>query len=140
MKQRHASACFSFDVIPFDFFETRLEHFELLMSFSIRRDFFSPKNEGGDQNGSLKCLSEIKSQQKRKELFIMKKSNIKTFEELPYFINAQELADILGIAISSCYELMHEKDFPTIRIGKRLVVPKDKFLIWVNENTKGGNR
>ena len=24
----------------------------------------------------------------------MKKSNIKTFEELPYFINAQELADI----------------------------------------------
>jgi hypothetical protein len=35
---------------------------------------------------------------------------------------------------------MHEKDFPTIRIGKRLVVPKDKFLIWVNENTKGGNR
>ena len=70
----------------------------------------------------------------------MKKSNIKTFEELPYFINAQELADILGIAISSCYELMHEKDFPTIRIGKRLVIPKDKFLIWVNESTKGGNR
>ena len=70
----------------------------------------------------------------------MKKSNIKTFEELPYFINVQELADVLGIAISSCYELMHEKDFPTIRIGKRLVVPKDKFLIWVNENTKGGNR
>ena len=70
----------------------------------------------------------------------MKKSNIKTFEELPYFINVQELADILGIAISSCYELMHEKDFPTIRIGKRLVVLKDKFLIWVNENTKGGNR
>ena len=68
----------------------------------------------------------------------MKKSNIKTFEDLPYFINVQELADILGIAISSCYELMHEKDFPTIRIGKRLVVPKDKFLIWVNENTKGG--
>ena len=70
----------------------------------------------------------------------MKKSNIKTFEDLPYFINVQELADILGIAISSCYELMHEKDFPTIRIGKRLVVPKDKFLIWVNENTKGGIR
>ena len=138
MKRKHASECFSFAVIPFVFFETRLEHFELLMSFSIRRDIFSPENEGGGQNDSLKCSSEIKSQQKRKELFIMKKSNIKTFEELPYFINAQELADILGIAISSCYELMHEKDFPTIRIGKRLVVPKDKFLIWVNENTKGG--
>ena len=68
----------------------------------------------------------------------MKKSNIKTFEDLPYFINVQELADILGIAISSCYELMHEKDFPTVRIGKRMVVPKDKFLSWVDEHTKGG--
>ena len=68
----------------------------------------------------------------------MKKSNIKTFEDLPYFINVQELADILGIAISSCYELMHEKDFPTVRIGKRMVVPKDKFLGWVDEHTKRG--
>jgi excisionase family DNA binding protein len=68
----------------------------------------------------------------------MKKSNIKTFEDLPYFINVQELADILGIAISSCYELMHEKDFPTVRIGKRMVVPKDKFLSWVDEHTKRG--
>ena len=68
----------------------------------------------------------------------MKKSNIKTFEDLPYFINVHELADILGIAISSCYELMHEKDFPTVRIGKRMVVPKDKFLSWVDEHTKRG--
>ena len=70
----------------------------------------------------------------------MKKSNIKTFEELPYFINAQELADILGIAISSCYELMHEKDFPSIRIGKRLVVPRDKFIEWVEKHSNGGGR
>ena len=96
---------------------------------------FSPENEGGGQNDSLKCSSEIKSQQKRKELFIMKKSNIKTFEELPYFINAQELADILGIAISSCYELMHEKDFPALKIGSRLLVPKEKFRQWVDSKT-----
>ena len=70
----------------------------------------------------------------------MKKSNIKTFEELPYFINAQELADILGIAISSCYELMHEKDFPSLCIGSRLVVPKKHFKKWVDEQIEKKNR
>ena len=70
----------------------------------------------------------------------MKKSNIKTFDELPYFINAKELADILGIAISSCYELMHEKDFPSICIGSRLVVPKEHFKKWVDEQIEKKNR
>ena len=66
----------------------------------------------------------------------MKKSNIKTFEELPYFINAQELADILGIAISSCYALMHEKDFPSLRVGNRFVIPKEHFIDWVEKKMK----
>ena len=70
----------------------------------------------------------------------MKKSNFAHYDELPLFLNAEIVARLLGVGQASAYELMHEKDFPTIRIGKRLVVPKDKFLIWVNENTKGGNR
>ena len=70
----------------------------------------------------------------------MKKSNFTHYDELLLFLNAEIVAKLLGIGQASAYELMHEKDFPTIRIGKRLVVPKDKFLIWVNENTKGGNR
>ncbi|MBE6973417.1 MAG: site-specific integrase, partial [Ruminococcaceae bacterium] len=28
---------------------------------------------------------------------------------------------------------MHEKDFPTLRIGSRVVVPKEKFIQWVEE-------
>ena len=70
----------------------------------------------------------------------MKKSNFTHYDELPLFLNAEIVAKLLGIGQASAYELMHEKDFPTIRIGKRLVVPKDKFLIWVDENTKGGKR
>ena len=68
----------------------------------------------------------------------MKKSNFAHYDELPLFLNAEIVAKLLGIGQASAYELMHEKDFPTVCIGKRLVVPKDKFLIWVNENTKGG--
>ena len=44
---------------------------------------------------------------------------------------------MLGIAPSSAYELMHEKDFPALRIGSRIVVPKEKFIEWVRKQTEG---
>ncbi len=30
---------------------------------------------------------------------------------------------------------MHSKGFPTIQIGKRMVVPKDKLLAWMEEQS-----
>ena len=60
----------------------------------------------------------------------MKQSKYSSYDELPLFFNAETVAAVLGIAPSSAYELMHEKDFPTLRIGNRLVVPKEKFVEW----------
>ena len=54
----------------------------------------------------------------------MKESTYKTYEELPLFFNADTVAQVLGIAKSSAYELMHEKDFPAIRVGNRMLVEK----------------
>ena len=59
----------------------------------------------------------------------MKEATYTNFEQLPLFLNAETLAKMLGVSVSSSYELMHEKDFPAIRIGSRLVVPIDKELI-----------
>ena len=39
----------------------------------------------------------------------MKKSTYTTYEELPLFLNDDLVAQVLGISISSAYELMHEK-------------------------------
>ena len=61
----------------------------------------------------------------------MKESIYKSYEELPLFLNADIVAGLLGVSPSSAYELMHEKDFPSLRIGNRLLVPKDQFQIWV---------
>ena len=55
----------------------------------------------------------------------------KTYDELPMFINVPALSKLFGISQSSCYELMHEKDFPSLRIGSRIVVPRDKLLEWI---------
>ena len=66
----------------------------------------------------------------------MKESIVKSYDELPLFLNAEMLAKALGVATSTAYELMHEKDFPTLKIGSRLLVPKEKFRLWVETNTK----
>ncbi len=67
----------------------------------------------------------------------MKESTYTTYDELPLFLNAETIAKLLEISISSSYELMHEKGFPSLRIGSRLIVPKEKFKQWVEEKTGG---
>ena len=66
----------------------------------------------------------------------MKESIFKSYEELPLFLNAEVVAKALGVSISSAYELMHDKGFPSVRIGNRLIVPKDKFTDWVDEQAE----
>ena len=67
----------------------------------------------------------------------MKESIYKSYDELPLFLNADTVAKALGVSLSSGYELMHEKDFPALKIGSRIVVPKENFIRWVEQNTGG---
>lgn len=69
----------------------------------------------------------------------MKVSTCHSYDELPLFLNAELVAKVLGISISSTYELMHETGFPALRVGSRIVVPKEKFIEWVMRSTKGGD-
>ena len=68
----------------------------------------------------------------------MKESTYKSYDDLPLFLNADMVAKVLGVSPASSYELMHEDGFPTLRVGSRMVVPKEEFIRWVKENTKGG--
>ena len=67
----------------------------------------------------------------------MKESIYKSYDDLPLFLNAEMVAKLLGISPSSGYELMHEKGFPVLKIGSRMVVPKEKFRAWVERNVGG---
>ena len=70
----------------------------------------------------------------------MKESMYQNYEELPLFLNSETVAKVLGVSSSSAYELMHEPDFPMLRIGNRMVVPKEQFIQWVVEHIEGGER
>ena len=61
----------------------------------------------------------------------MKLSEMKNYNDLPLFLNAEIVAKMLGVSISSAYELMHEKDFPSVRIGKRFIVPREDLKVWI---------
>jgi len=67
----------------------------------------------------------------------MKESVYKSYDELPLFLNAEIVARVLGVSPSSGYELMHEQGFPALRIGSRIVIPKEAFIRWVEEHTGG---
>ena len=42
------------------------------------------------------------------------------------------VAKALGISRANAYNLMRSKGFPTLKIGKRMVVPKDKLIAWID--------
>ena len=58
-------------------------------------------------------------------MFEMKKSVYKNHNE----------AKVLGVSPSSGYELMHEPDFLTLRVGNCMVVLQEKFIQWMEEHT-----
>lgn len=67
----------------------------------------------------------------------MKETNFKSYDELPLFLNAKMVAQVLEISMAGTYELLHQKDFPVVKIGSRLVVPKEKFFTWVEKQVGG---
>ena len=67
----------------------------------------------------------------------MKLSIYKSYDDLPLFLNARTVANVLGVSISSAYELMHEPDFPTLKVGSRLAVPRDAFRQWTERKAGG---
>ena len=68
----------------------------------------------------------------------MKESSYRSYDELPLFLNAATVAKVLDVSPSSGYELMHEPDFPVLKVDSRLVVPKEKFVEWVSQHAQGG--
>jgi excisionase family DNA binding protein len=65
------------------------------------------------------------------------KSTYTNIEELPLTLKAHEVAAVLRISKSKVYELAQSESFPAIRIGKRVVVPRDKLVEWMNAQAEG---
>ena len=58
-----------------------------------------------------------------------------SYDQLPIMLNANAVAQTLGISRAGAYELMHSEGFPTLRIGKRMMVSKEHFIQWIESNS-----
>ena len=64
----------------------------------------------------------------------MKKEIFKFYEELPQMLTVPEMAAALGISRAGAYELARSEGFPALRIGTRIVIPKDELREWIKRN------
>ena len=62
----------------------------------------------------------------------MNECTYKNYDELPLMLN---VVQVLGIFRAGAYELVHSEGFPALKIGSRIVVPKDKLREWIDANT-----
>ena len=53
---------------------------------------------------------------------------------LPEMMSAKDLMKFLPISRSSIYALLRDPTFPTIRLGQRIIVPRDEMLRWLDQN------
>ncbi len=62
----------------------------------------------------------------------MKESGYKNYDELPLMLSVPQLAQVLGISRAGAYELAGRRDFPSINIGSRIIIPKEQLRIWID--------
>ena len=66
----------------------------------------------------------------------LRESKFKSYQDLPLTLTAPEVGEVLGISRAAAYELVRSKGFPHMKIGTRILVPKDKFIQWIEDQTE----
>ena len=68
----------------------------------------------------------------------MSKSSYKTYDDLPLMLSVPDVAKVLGISRAGAYELAHSREFPSMKVGSRIIIPKDRFLLWIEKQCGEG--
>jgi len=61
---------------------------------------------------------------------------IKDYKDLPFTLTVEQVGELLGISRKTAYALVKRKGFPAARVGKRIIIPRDLFIQWINEKCK----
>lgn len=56
---------------------------------------------------------------------------------LPPVLTIMEVANYLRIGRTMAYELARRRDFPALRIGRAVRIPRDRFLAWLEGQRQG---
>ena len=56
-----------------------------------------------------------------------------SLDNLPLSLKANDVAAILNISRTRVYQLLHEGVIPKLCFGQRMIIPRDRFLEWMEE-------
>ena len=63
----------------------------------------------------------------------MTSSTFTSSDQLPVSLSVAHVAEYLGISKTTAYALFRSQAFPSLRVNRRYLIPKDRFLNWINE-------
>ena len=66
----------------------------------------------------------------------MKEEKFRSYDELPLTLTVPEVGEVLAISRAKAYDLARSEGFPSMRIGTRILVPRDKLILWIDEQTE----
>lgn len=52
-------------------------------------------------------------------------------------MTVSDLRQALGISKNSAYELVNRADFPKIRMGRKILIPREALNRWLEAQTEG---
>ena len=72
-------------------------------------------------------LNSTTSIQDRKQVRILNETDTRLT------LTVEEAAKLLGVSRIKGYELAHSEGFPAMRLGRKLLIPRDRFLAWIDQ-------
>ena len=66
----------------------------------------------------------------------MKEGKFRSYDDLPLTLTVPEVGEVLGISRAKAYDLARSEGFPSMRIGRRILVPRDKLIRWIDKQTE----
>ena len=65
----------------------------------------------------------------------MRESKYTSYDELPLMLSVTDMAEVLGISRAGAYELVRTESFPSVKIGTRILIPKDELIAWIKRQS-----
>jgi excisionase family DNA binding protein len=69
----------------------------------------------------------------------MAESTVCSFDELPLTLTVSHLQRILGVSKDTAYQIANSRNFPAIRAGRKILIPKPALMAWMGDRSAKAN-